>query len=1067
MADSTIKVHIVGESKDVESTLDKISAKVEQIFGKKLGGIINKGFAKLPSALGMSSLGIAAVATASVVAAKKISRITDQYTLMSSRIALMNDGTQTNKQLLDKISASANRARGSYHDMADTVSKLGILAKDAFNSNDEMIFFAEQMNKQFKIGGASIQEQTAAMYQLTQAMASGRLQGDEFRSIMENAPMLAQAIADEMGVTIGELRELSSEGAITAEVIKNAMVSSAEKTNEQFAKIPMTFEDTMTLLGNTTAKAFEPVLDVIGKITTSSEFQTGISLMTSTIQGFAAVAYVAIEGIAGAFSLVGSVVTGVAELIQIAFTGIPTVMTVATAAIAGYLMYTLALSSGFAALIASSKAYAAVQSAVAAAQKAWAAVQAAAITVQSAWVVVQYALSEALAVCIARLRGANILSLAWAATQSAVAVAQKAWTSAQIAFSMVLAVVNSRISVGKALIAAWSVVASLATAKAKIFAAAQGALHAVMALNPIAVVIGLLAALATAFAASSIAANGFKETVYNVWSSIVHTSAWAINQVLSLINKLIKGINIVGDKLNQVFKTDFGQLKELSLIDAQDAQNFINTTSEIANTITSGMSGGVPDMGGAGGGESAGGRGGKGGTDKAVEEAKRLHDALKDEWMNIFKTKSELAERWRDKELEELEKSKASNVNYEEDRQMILELYSKKREQALAEEASKVQELKSKVQSLANAYKFSLAARDSTGEASPTAKLVNSYETAIDEIRSKWAALSKEYADMTVQEQAVFIKSLDERGVAYKLDADNRISFEKNASEQILAEREKLNKALELNALTQAEREWEINEAMRTQNFESLQNLLDSEYIALSESYELKKAMMEEYQQAVMDSYFSTEEMLFQMQKQGIDSLSNSISGLLQGTMSVQDAFAKLGQTLLKTVSDYIANWIAARLKQSLFGDKLRAKEAASANAFAAARLPIMKELALQESLASWGASAVAGKSAYIAATAINIPAFANGGLIDRPTLGLIGEGKYKEAVVPFNEKTFHAIGEGVANNSDGGSGGAIYINAVDSQSFIDLLRHRGGNRALRQVLHEDARDFKGGSGLW
>lgn len=1057
----------MGDSKGVESTLDKISAKVEQLFGKKLGGIINKGFAKMPSALGMSSLGIAAVATASVAAAKKISRISDQYTLMSSRIALMNDGTQTNKQLLDKISASANRVRGSYHDMADTVSKLGILAKDAFNSNDETIFFAEQMNKQFKIGGASIQEQTAAMYQLTQAMASGRLQGDEFRSIMENAPMLAQAIADEMGITIGELRELSSEGAITAEVIKNAMVSSAEKTNEQFAKIPMTFEDTMTLLGNTAAKAFEPVLDVIGKITTSSEFQTGIGLMTSTIQGFAAVSYVAIEGIAGAFSLVGSVVTGIAELIQIAFTGIPTVMTVATAAIAGYLTYTLALSSGFAALIASSKAYTAVQSAVAAAQKAWAAVQAAAITVQSAWVVVQYALGEALAICSARLRGANVLSLAWAATQAAVTAAQKAWTSAQIAFSMVLAVVNSRISVGKALTAAWSVVASLATAKAKIFAAAHGALNAVMALNPIAVVIGLLAALTTAFAASSIAANGFKETVYNVWSSIVHTSAWAINQVISLINKLIKGINLVGEKLNQVFKTDFGKLKELSLIDAQDAQNFINTTSEIANTITSGMSGGIPDMGGAGGGEAAGGRGGKGGTDKAVEEAKRLHEALKDEWMNVFKTKSELAERWRDKELEELEKSKASNVSYEEDRQMILELYSKKREQALAEEASKVQELKSKVQSLANAYKFSLAARDSTGEASPTAKLVNSYETAIDEIRSKWVALSKEYADMTVQEQAVFIKSLDERGVAYKLDADNRISFEKNASEQILAEREKLNKALELNALTQAEREWEINEAMRTQNFESLQNLLDSEYIALSESYELKKAMLEEYQQAVMDSYFNTEEMMFQMQKQGVDNLSNSISGLLQGTMSVQDAFAKLGQTLLKTVSDYIANWIAARLKQSLFGDKLRAKEAASANAFAASRLPIIRELALQESLASWGASAVAGKTAYMAATAINIPAFANGGLIDRPTLGLIGEGKYKEAVVPFNEKTFHAIGEGVANNSDGGSGGAIYINAVDSQSFIDLLRHRGGNRALRQVLHEDARDFKGGSGLW
>lgn len=151
----------------------------------------------------------------SAVAAFGVSKLVglaDTMTSTRARLDLINDGLQTTSELQGKIAESANRARASYTDTAAAVAKLGVLAGNAFGSNDEMIAFAELMNKNFVIGGASQSEQSAAMYQLTQAMAAGKLQGDEFRSIMENAPLLAQAIADFTGKSKGELKEMSAGG---------------------------------------------------------------------------------------------------------------------------------------------------------------------------------------------------------------------------------------------------------------------------------------------------------------------------------------------------------------------------------------------------------------------------------------------------------------------------------------------------------------------------------------------------------------------------------------------------------------------------------------------------------------------------------------------------------------------------------------------------------------------------------------------------------------------------------------------------------------------------------------
>lgn len=206
----------------------------------------------------LAVVGAKAGAAIAAVGAVALVKQSDAYSSIQARLKLINDGQQTVDEFNKKIFASADRARASYTDTADVVGKLGITAGNAFTSNDEILQFSELLSKSFKVGGASAQEQSASMYQLTQAMAAGKLQGDEFRSISENAPLLAQAIANEMGVSMGELKEMSSEGKITSDVIKAALLNSSDAINKQFAEMPMTFGEAMTKIKNGLTKKLEP-----------------------------------------------------------------------------------------------------------------------------------------------------------------------------------------------------------------------------------------------------------------------------------------------------------------------------------------------------------------------------------------------------------------------------------------------------------------------------------------------------------------------------------------------------------------------------------------------------------------------------------------------------------------------------------------------------------------------------------------------------------------------------------------------------------------------------------------
>jgi len=172
--------------------------------------------------------------------------LSDSQAQINARLNLMKDETHSVAQLNDLIYQSALRSRAAYSDTADAVGKMGLNAKNAFSSNEELIAFTEQVNKQFKIGGASAQEQSNAMIQLTQAMAAGVLRGQDLNSILAAAPGIARTIEESMGWTSGSIKQYAEDGKVTAQVVKNSLLNMADETNEKFASMPMTLSDAMT-----------------------------------------------------------------------------------------------------------------------------------------------------------------------------------------------------------------------------------------------------------------------------------------------------------------------------------------------------------------------------------------------------------------------------------------------------------------------------------------------------------------------------------------------------------------------------------------------------------------------------------------------------------------------------------------------------------------------------------------------------------------------------------------------------------------------------------------------------
>ena len=1066
MAESQINVKIVGSSNGAEQALDRVARKAEQalgksisnsldsvrnkaqkVFGVEIPGLMNA--AKSGAAFAGAAMGIEAAGRALKDMAVSAVKTTDQLTQLRARIDLINDGSQSTAEIMDKVFSAANRSRGSFLDMADSVAKLNLLAKDAFTSNDEAIYFVEQLNKQFKIAGAGVQETTSAMYQLTQAMAAGKLQGDEFHSIMENAPMLAQSIAQEMGLSVGQLKEMSSQGLITADIIKNALFASAEETNAKFAEIPMTFQDIGTKLQNDLIAAFQPVMEELGNMTSSDAFMSVLNELAFSFKVVAAAAQVSIAIIKGAFSGLSVVITTIKNIVSSFVQLFVTSMPLITAAIIG-------VSSAFLA-----------QKAIIASHN-----------TMLALLTVRTTLVTAASVILGGAIGA--VGLAFGAFR-AIATATQA-----VIMAIRTANIASAVAMGVAKVATLAL------------SGATAILNAIMMANPIPIFVGALMTLVAVFGLSRAAAGGFSETLSEVFSTIVHTAVWGVNKIIEALNWLIAKLNSVGDKVAKFFGGTFTAIQQVDTISADTAQSIVNTAGDIMGQITSGLSGGGGELGGGGGGggdTSGGGSGGKGGGggkggkgEDLAKEAKQIHEKILQSFLEMQGNQVELIELQYKKEREELEKSKTANENYHEDLKLLDEVYAEKRIKAKQEEMTKLRAIETGIRDMQQDFAFKTASKDSTGNVSPAVQLANDYANAIDEVEDRYADMVDKFMKMDKMEQQHHIDLLKQRGIEFEMSADGQISYEQRKNEELLAAQDEYNKKALQQHTDLVNEKYAIDEAMRTQNFDALQAALSDEYIAEQQHYDAKKQLMEEWKQATIDAHWNGQQLLIDALNAGIDSMQSGISGLIQGTTSLMTAIQNIGKAILKTIADFIASWIAAMVKKAIFGKMMQSQETTTSIAAANAQYPAWSALAQQVSMATFGASAVAGMAAWTANTTagaglslangatsfaslgsakLDLPKMANGGVAYGSTYAEIGEGEYKEAVLPLSESTYDEMGAGIARAGGGATGGITFnVSAMDANSFGDWLENSAG-RSLRQFLVNQNREFVATEGTW
>lgn len=246
---------------------------------------LNRSFSS--AATGANTLANSLKALISVAAVKSLLNISDQVANVNARLSMVAGPGESVEGLQAAIMASANRSRANYLDTANSISKMGVMAGDAFSGSAELIGFMEAVNKQFVIAGTSAEGIDAAMLQLTQAMSSGVLRGEELNSVFEQAPNIVQNIADYLGVSVGEIREMASEGKITSEVVKNAMLAATDEINEEFENMPRTWAQVWDRVQNDALEAFQPLFDRLSELANSNEMDDFLDTLEVAMEGVA------------------------------------------------------------------------------------------------------------------------------------------------------------------------------------------------------------------------------------------------------------------------------------------------------------------------------------------------------------------------------------------------------------------------------------------------------------------------------------------------------------------------------------------------------------------------------------------------------------------------------------------------------------------------------------------------------------------------------------------------------------------------------------------------------------
>ena len=325
------------------SSVSQIGNEIQQNTNsqRQFNNTVNDGASQIDGLVGKVMQRAAAYAT--VETAKKIVSASDDLVQTRARLDMMNDGLQSTDYLVKMVYASAQDSRCEFGSMADVVARFGNNAKDACGSTEEVVAFANLVQKQMTVAGASTQEASNAMLQLSQALGSGVLRGDELNSIFDQAPNLIQNIADYLNVPIGKIREMAQEGQLTADIVKSAIFAATDQINADFESMPMTWSQVWIMFQNDAIMAFEPVLNKINELANNDEFQNSLNSVMNGLASFASfaldvfevvseVAGNAAKFVADNWRVIGPIVGGVAG----AFVTYKTAVAMATIAQEGF-----------------------------------------------------------------------------------------------------------------------------------------------------------------------------------------------------------------------------------------------------------------------------------------------------------------------------------------------------------------------------------------------------------------------------------------------------------------------------------------------------------------------------------------------------------------------------------------------------------------------------------------------------------------------------------------------------------------------------------------------------------
>lgn len=457
--------------------------------------------------------------------------------------------------------------------------------------------------------------------------------------------------------------------------------------------------------------------------------------------------------------------------------------------------------------------------------------------------------------------------------------------------------------------------------------------------------------------------------------------------------------------------------------------------------------------------------------DKLATQAENTSKSIADAWYQTFATKSELIDRWYQEELSALEKSANANENYERDKQRLTELYGQKRLEALQAEAKKALEIQNSARDIS--FEVRANTMSLSGDAADQAQkqMFLDYEKGIASIDDRWAQLSQNYLGYTAQEKAAFLNALNERGIAYTLNANNELEFEKQkTAEKLALAKNYYDQVAEYHAnCTDIKKQ--IDEAYRTYDMERLQEVLTEQAAIRLNDMEAQKSMMDVYQEAFLAAHQTTAQLVADMYSTAFNGLSNAFASILSGTKSAKAAFKDLGKAMIQTIAQFYAEKLAGMLISDAMAKKFGKKQTADSVARAAAELSAWAPVAVAYATVHPGAATQALKEVGLALTGAvtlaegissafstglggdsngketgennsyfqsrsrlaGIPQYASGGYFTRPLLGVLGDGNEPEVALPLSKAVFNNIAAGIV---DTGKISGEYGNIVATQNL-------------------------------